>query len=231
MRRPLGGLIGAAGLTAILSGCVRADMELTVRSDDQVDGVVVMAVDRSFAAEGDQAQATLLAALRSRAFHGNRAGAHEEPYADERYMGTKVVVDRMTLLDFDRSTGDGGIKIVHQGGRFKLSGRVDTTDLAAAAAAASAGDAGRMADTFDVSIRVTFPGRVVSSNGMVAGRTVKWRPHLGERVDLAAEAEDGGSGLPWPWLVPLGLVVVGAAGVLLALRRFGGLFGSRPIDS
>lgn len=215
-------VLAAAVLTVVLSGCVKADMELTVRPDDQVDGVIVMAVDRGFAAEGDQGQAALLAGLRARIFQGARPGAHEQPYADDRYVGTKVVVDRMTLLDFDRSTGDGGVKVVHKGGRFELSGRVDTTDLSAAVASASPADARRIADSFDVAIEVTFPGRVVSANGTVSGRTVTWRPRLGERVDLAAEAEDGGTEPPWPLLLGLlALLGVGGAAVLLARARLG----------
>ena len=60
---------------------------------------------------------------------------------------------------------------------------------------------------------------VVSANGRVDGRTVTWTPKFGERVDLAAVAEDGGGpGLGWPALV-LGLLALGVLGALaLALR-------------
>lgn len=218
--RRIGGALAAAGLVLALSGCVKADVDLTVRADDQVDGTIVMAVDRGFATQDAQGQSPLLDALSRRTFQGTRSGAREEPYADDRYVGTRVVLDGMTLLDFDRSTGDDGLKIVHQGGRVQLSGTVDTKDLASAASASSAVDAQRIADAYEVVVRVTFPGDVVSTNGVRDGRTVTWRPRFGERVQLQAEAEDGGAGFPWPVLA-LGvlLLVVAASGLAVLSRR------------
>ena len=212
-------VVVAAGALLVLSGCVKADVDLTVRPDDAVDGTIVMAVDRSFAAGNDHNQTALLAALRDRVLPSVRSGARQEPYSDGQYVGTRVVLDHMTLLDLDRSTGEGGLKIVHQGGRFRLTGRVDTTELTSAAASSSPQDAQRVRDTFDVVIRVTFPGQVVSSNGSVSGHTVTWRPHVGDRLDLAAQAED--ADFPWAWLVVPGLVlaVATAVAVLRSRRR------------
>jgi hypothetical protein len=213
--------LAAAGLLVLLSGCVKADVDLTVRPDDQVDGTIVMAVDRGYATQDGQGQSPFLDALSRRTFQGTRSGARQEPYADDRYVGTRVTLEGMTLLDFDRSTGEDGLKIVHQGGRYQLSGTVDTKDLASAAAASSAVDAQRITDAYEVTIRVTFPGRVVSANGVREGRTVTWRPRFGERVRLQAEAEDGGGGFPWPWLVLGALVVAAGAGLAVLLRRRG----------
>jgi hypothetical protein len=87
-----GGRLGlwAAGLLLALTGCVKADVNLTVRADDQVDGRIVMAVDRSFISPGDGSQAALVSALSRAVFSGTPAGAHQETYADPRYVGTLV---------------------------------------------------------------------------------------------------------------------------------------------
>lgn len=215
-------VVAAAGAVLLLSSCVKADVDLTVRSDDVVDGTIVMAVDRSFSTGGATSQATLVDALRDRVLPGTRSGARQEPYTDGQYVGTKVVIDHMTLLDLDRSTGDQGLKIVHQGGRFRLSGHVDTGTLSSAAASASPQDAQRLRDSYDVIVRVTFPGQVLSSNGSVSGHTVTWRPRFGQQIDLAAEADDGRTGgLLWVWLVVAGVVVAAAGGFALLRRSRG----------
>jgi len=191
-------------LTLLTSGCVKADINLTVRSNDQIDGSIVMAVDRSYAPPGGQAPDALIDQVSQRVFHGTATGSRQEPYADPDYVGRRVTIEGMSLLDFNRGTSQGGLKIVHQGGRFLLTGIVDTADLAP-----STGTSDRIARTFDVMIQVTFPGPVTQSNGHVSGDTVTWRPQLGERLALSAVADDG-TGRP-AWLLPAVLAAVAAA--------------------
>lgn len=202
-------------LALATGACVKADVSLTVRPDDQIDGSIVMAVDRGFAPPGGQSPDGLIDAVGQRVFHGTATGSREEPYADAQYVGRRVTIQGMSLLDFDRGTSDGGLKIVHQGGQFRLSGSVDTADLARAAGPTAADPANRIARTFDVVIRVTFPGPVLEGNGSISGDTVTWRPRLGDRLVLSAVADDG-SGPPG-WLLPALLVaaVTALAGAVL----------------
>jgi hypothetical protein len=206
--------IAAALLT---SGCVKADVSLTVHSDDQVDGNIVMAIDRGFAPPGGQPPDALLDQVSQRVFHGTATGSHEEPYADPEYVGRRVTIQGMSLLDFNRGTGDGGLKIVHQSGQFRLSGVVNTADLAPAPGQSPTATSDRVARTFDVAIRVTFPGAVTQANGQVSGNTVTWRPRLGELLVLSAVADDGPG--PPGWLLPAVLLAAAAAlGGLVAWR-------------
>jgi hypothetical protein len=202
--------IGLVALALLTSGCVKASVSLNVRSDDQVDGSIVMAVDRTYVPPGGQAPDALLDQVTQRVFHGTATGSHQEPYADPQYVGRRVTIEGMSLLDFNRGTSSGGLKIVHQGSEFRLSGTVDTVDLAAAAGASSAASADRIARTFDVVIQVTFPGPVTQSNGTVSGDTVTWRPRFGQRLALSAVAADGPG--PPGWLLPA-LVLVAATAV------------------
>ena len=213
----------AAGLIALVlltSGCVKADVRLTVRPDDQIDGTIVMAIDRGFAPPGGQAPDALLDQVTQRVFHGTATGSRQEPYADSRYVGRRVTIEGMSLLDFDRGTSDGGLKIVHQGSQFRLSGTVDTASLAAAAGASQT-SSDRISRTFDVLIQVTFPGPVRQSNGAVSGASVTWRPKLGQQLALFAVADDSPG--PPGWLVPTLLLAAAVAlgGVIVWRVRAG----------
>jgi len=208
---------GLAALALLCTACVKGDVDLTVRADDHVDGTIVVAVDRSFLPADPAAASALVDQVRSRAYAGTPSGATREPYADARYVGSRVTIRDMSLLDFDRGTTGGGLKIVHEGGRFKLTGTVDTAGLAPAPGTLPTADQRRAAASFAVAVRVTFPGRVVSTNGSADGDTVTWRPRLGERLELTAEAEDG-TGPGWTTLVVAILVLVAAAALALAVH-------------
>lgn len=201
--------VGLVVLALLTNGCVKADVSLNVRSDDHVDGTIVMAIDRTYVPPGGQAPNALLDQVTQRVFHGSATGSLQEPYADSQYVGRRVTIQGMSLLDFNRGTSDGGLKIVHQGSQFRLSGTVDTVALASSAGASAAANSDRIARTFEVTIQVTFPGAVTQSNGTVSGDTVTWRPLFGERLALSAVADDG-SGPPG-WLVPAVLLLVALA--------------------
>jgi hypothetical protein len=210
-------VIAFVALALLTGGCVKADVSLIVHPDDQVDGSIVMAIDRGFAPPGGQPPDALLDQVSQRVFHGTATGSHEEPYADPEYVGRRVTIEGMSLLDFNRGTGDGGLKIVHQGGEFRLSGSVNTADLAPAPGQSPTETSDRIARTFDVVIRVTFPGAVTRANGQVSGDTVTWRPRLGQLLVLSAVANDG-SGPPG-WLLPSVLLAAAVAlGGLAAWR-------------
>jgi hypothetical protein len=211
-------LVALVGLALLTSACVKADVSLSVRSDDQIDGSIVMAIDRGFVPPAGQAPDALLDEVSRRVFHGTLTGARAEPYADSEYVGRRVVIEGMSLLDFDRGTDDGGLKIVHQGGQFRLSGTVDTVALSPQPGSPTTESSDRIARTFDVMIQVTFPGLVVQSNGKVSGDTVTWRPRLGQRAVLAAVADD--SPAPPGWILPVILLAAAAAaGGAIAWRR------------
>ncbi|HYW25555.1 MAG TPA: hypothetical protein VE953_15405 [Terriglobales bacterium] len=210
-------VIAVVAVALLTSACVKADVGLTVHADDQIDGNIVMAVDRGFAPPGGQAPDALLDQVSQRVFHGTATGSHTEPYADPEYVGRRVTIQGMSLLDFNRGTGDGGLKIVHQGGQFRLSGTVDTANLAPAPGQSPTATSERIARTFDVVIRVTFPGAVTQANGQVSGDTVTWRPRLGQRLALSAVADDGPG--PPVWLLPVVLLAGAVALGGLVVRR------------
>src|SRR5690349_11141598 len=90
--------VALIALPLLTSGCVKADVSLNVRADDQIDGSIVMAVDRSFVPPGGQPPDALLDAVSQRVFHGVATGSRQEPYADAGYVGRRVTIEGMTLL-------------------------------------------------------------------------------------------------------------------------------------
>jgi len=81
--------------------------------------------------------------------------------------------------------------------------------------------------TVDVEVSLTFPGRVLTSNGHISGRTVTWTLKAGGDPSLTATAEATPSILPsssvsWPLVVAGAAVVVVAVAALVVWRRRAG---------
>src|SRR5262249_880482 len=211
-------LVTATCLVFLLVGCTKVDMNVMVRGDDHVDGSIILGIDRQVIGVNGVSEQEFVEQLRSRTFQGTPRGESVEKYRDDQYVGTKLVLKEVRLADFNQSTGNGGRKIVTDGDGLKVWGTIDTRPTVAGAT-----DSRRFADAFNVHIGVTFPGRVLRTNGELDGRTVSWRPRYGERLDLAAEAEDGGA--PWLNTVVLGgvpglaVLLAVAASVAVALKR------------
>ncbi len=213
-----------AALLLLLSGCFKLDMDLTVNSDDTVDGVMIVAVDKDLAAMAEED---------SQVDEGELPpGSTVEDYDQDGFVGQKIALDNISMDQLDQSFssegdtgGPGEWSLTHEGDQYRFTGDMDLTDLAAT------GD-----EDFDMSaflqgaelrVALTFPGDVTESNGDVDGNTVVWEPKIGEKNDMTAVAEEG-AGLST--LVILGIAVAAvlvlfiAAGVVLLVR------GRRPSD-
>jgi hypothetical protein len=217
-RRRVAALVAAAALLGGLSGCMTIDADLHVAADDTLSGTMVLAADRSVLTSSGITEQQFLDTLDDRNRTTQipaRGEASVEPYLTERHVGNKYVYHRVPLRDFSAASGDW--RIQHVDDRYLVSGELDFSGGVAPGA-----DQAAMADAWDVTVRITFPGEVRSANGKVDGETVVWRPKYGQRTVLAAEAEDG-SGVGW-WVYALagaggGVLAAGVALVVLSLRR------------
>lgn len=198
-------------------------MDLTVNADDTVDGAMIIALDREVAEMSGDADSMVEEMLGGE--EGIPEGATAERYEDDDYVGAQYTFEGESLDEFALDEGETDtLSIVHEGDEFVASGVLDF--------GAGAGDMGELGElpeelggdmfaTMEVRIAITFPGRIVETNGEVDGTTVTWEPEGGERLDIEARAKDsGGAGLPvWAWIV-IGVVVVAAiAGLLYVLSR------------
>ena len=83
-------LVSLTGLTLLLAGCLKLDMDITLSPDDTVDGEVVFAVNKEMLELTGQNIDDMLG---DTAVPDDVEGATSEPYEDERFAGTRVVFE------------------------------------------------------------------------------------------------------------------------------------------
>src|SRR5688500_7227104 len=101
-----------------LSGCFKLDMDMTVSSDDTIDGVVVVAVDKDLADmadedSGDDSELTE---------EDVPEGATIEEYDEDGFVGQKVTFDGVSMDELNESFssegdtgGPAGWSLIHDG--------------------------------------------------------------------------------------------------------------------
>jgi hypothetical protein len=237
-----------AGLTVLLAGCLKLDMALTISPDDTVDGEMVFAVNKELLELTGQSVDDLLDGT---AVPDDVPGATQEPYEDDRFVGTRVVFEDVALEDMQEGSDPDALSIERTGDTYEVSGVMDlTADDAELEGNPFEDQLTEAFDTAELRIAITFPGEVLETNGQVDGTTVTWEPVFGERTELQAVAsasgdgaegnegdegdqgdqgteaaggseEDGSGGNAWLYAI-LGLVVVGmVVGLFLMMRRRG----------
>ncbi|BCJ78025.1 hypothetical protein CS0771_75690 [Catellatospora sp. IY07-71] len=212
--------VAALALVAFsLTGCMKLDLDLTVNSDDTLDGTVVLALDKSVLKMSGKDPEQAFANAES-GMSDLPEGSRTEVYDDGKYYGKKIVYDDLPLADFN-SGKPGAPSLTHADGKF-----VFTADLGTGVA-----DLGRQAELMRpflsgirITFAVTFPGKVVEhdSRAVADGRTVRWDLQIGEDNKLRAVAED--SSFPWPVVAVVGgalglLVIVGIVVLAVWLSR------------
>lgn len=166
----------------------------------------------------------------------SRGQASVSPYQAGRFQGFKVSFSKVGLDDFTKLMRHEGGSI---GAVYRLTRGKDTF-VFSAEAVHKPGEITLPKEAFkgaQISLALTFPGEVLTSNGTVDGRTVTWRPDLSTVTKLTATgratpaqaeptspaptgspssapppppADDEGS-------TPIGLLIVVVAGVLVVL--------------
>lgn len=191
-------------IAVLLSGCIKFDIDFTL-SDQTVSGSVIAGFHRDaldFAQQFDE-DADVDALLDDGGFVVEGVdGVTREPYEDEEFVGVRYVFDQVPLETVNEEFRQGGdpdpLQITYHADRdvYEVSGSMDLSE-----AAGDQEDTGLppmlvqgMLDSFTVRIAITFPGRVLETNGEVSGTTVTWQPQVGEVTELRAVASASGSG-------------------------------------
>lgn len=183
------------GLTLLLTGCLKLDMALTISSDDTVDGDLVFAVNKEIVELTGQSVDDLVG---DASVPDDVEGATQEPYEDERFVGTRVTFDDVALADLQDRADPDALSIERRDDTFVVSGVMDlTADDADIEGNPFEDQIAEAFDTAELRIAITFPGEVLETNGRVDGTTVTWEPTFGERTELTAVAsavEGAGAG-------------------------------------
>ncbi|MEP6695334.1 MAG: hypothetical protein ABJA34_00485 [Pseudonocardiales bacterium] len=221
--RLLVAVAGAIGLLLSLSGCVKLDMDLTIRSNDTVEGTIILAVNKRLLTASGQGEQQLHDQLEKQgpfaaAERPKEGTFSQRPYDKDGRVGEAYTFSGVPLTEFGNSGT--GLKITHTGDRYFVSGQLDLTTQSATDPQTEA-LAKQFGSTPELRIKMTFPGEVLTSNGTINGRSVTWHPKLGQRTLLSAEAR---TTAVIPKLLAIaggvvGLLLVIGLVVLLVLRR------------
>jgi hypothetical protein len=207
-------LAALAALALLLTGCLKLDMDLRIRSDDTVDGGVVFAVDKDLLELTGGSFEDLTGA--GTPFPSDVEGVRAEGYEDDEYVGQRYVFEGVALSEFSDPANPDGLRIVREGDTFVVSGVLDLSSGATGATGATA--AQQFLSSAEIRVAVTFPGEVIASNGRVEGNTVIWEPKFGDRLDIEATGSAvGGGGLGSGIATVLLVVGVAAVAGILAL--------------
>lgn len=190
-------------------------MELSINSDDTIDGSIIMAFSDEVAEMLGTDPEALWADAGSDFESDFPEGATQEPYAQDGYTGTKVTFVDIPLEEMS-GTGDvDSLSITREGDEYVVSGAMDLSDTGDMEGAES------LMSGFDVRIAITFPGAVTEHNGTLEGRTVTWEPAVGERTEISARGAAsagvlGGAASSWLPIV-VGVLVLAAVSAVIAV--------------
>ncbi|MET7669522.1 LppM family (lipo)protein [Micromonospora luteifusca] len=216
-------------LLAALSSCMQLNMGLTVNADDTVDGQLLLTAQKSLLSSRNKNIPAAFAELRQNI--PALPQGEETGYEDDKLFGSQISYNKAPLAGFDTES----VKLVRDGDLYRFTLPLDPSKYGGKVAQQNPQQQQAFLKLMSFEISVTFPGRVIDSNGTVNGRSVSWQvdSNQDKPTELRAVAEapprpspspaaasdDGGFG--WPLVVGgvLLLLLLGAVGVLLLLRR------------
>lgn len=223
-RHTLGRLAAAAVIVVALSGCMKVDIDLKLKSNNTVDGTMILAMNASLAQLAGQDPKALADELNKQVLAGENGpkNARTEAYSDGTFVGTKITFLNEPISTFNGSTNSSGasptagttgsddLKITRDGDDFVVTGSFDAT--AASVGGDTGTDLSSLSNGAQLLVAITFPGEVKEHNGTLKDRTVTWTPKIGEKIDMHAR----GSAVSGSSLL-MKLLVAGAAVLLLVL--------------
>jgi hypothetical protein len=188
-------LIGIASLVTLLSGCIKLDMDIKIKSDEKIDGSAVVAFSDQILSLTGQTKKDFIKEL----MKDNSSvpkGAKSEVYDKDGYIGQKITFKDLPAADFGKvvnsaSSGPAAdtsddLKLVKEKGTWKFTG---TMDLAGGTTTGTSDTLPKaLTNAFKVKIRVTFPGDIIKTDksAKVKGRTVTWEPKSGTKAEMLA---------------------------------------------
>jgi hypothetical protein len=190
--RKIAALVGIVTLAFSLSSCVKLDMALEVNKDSTVSGTMIFAIVDSLAAMGDTSEDT--SSPTDSFVSPTTKGVTVTKYKQGGYTGEKFTLDRVPFSEFGNGEGsESDFKITRDGKQITVSGFLDLSSEDATSSGDDWGDAlaKSILSSADLKISIKFPAKVVKSTGEISqdGKSVTWRPTLGEKLDLTTTVE------------------------------------------
>lgn len=234
-------LIRAAGILTgaalILAGCMQLNMSLTVNTDDTIDGQLLLTADKQILTSNNTKTLEQGFADLRQNIPAMPEGA-ETVYQDATRYGSLISYDHTPLSKFNSES----IKLVKNNGTYRFTLPLDPKLYGSKFSSANPQQQAVFMKAMEFEIQVTFPGRVLDSNGSEVGTTVTWQVKSGAEkpvqlfataeipagapqgtASAAAAAGSGGSGFPWLLIIGGAVVLaIAAVAVFLLMRRSSG---------
>ncbi len=213
-------VIATCALAAMMTGCIKVDLNMQLRGDNTVDGTMVFAVSRDLLALTGSSADDLMGQITASA-GPLPAGVHfqQSAYVDDRFEGKTYTFQDVPIDVFSQgSTAGETIAIQRVGDTFQVKGEID---LSPAAIGPLQPGPAQLAKDMELRIAITFPGPVSQqSGGTINGTTVTWTPAFGQKTELRATGSALGGGGPGVLLwVLIGLAIVLVVVVVLVVVR------------
>jgi hypothetical protein len=141
-------------------------------------------------------------------------GVRQVPYSEGGFTGTQIFFQSVPIEIFSQdSAEDDFIRIVRDGDNLITSGNFSSEEELGQDESNVLGEdfLEEILSSADLSVSITYPGKILETNGTISGNTITWNPKLGAENEISAivYAPKGLSG--WIWWV---LASLGAAALI-----------------
>jgi hypothetical protein len=220
--KKIASLVGILTLALSLSSCVKLDLNLEINKDSTVSGTMIFALVDSLAAMGDSTQEE--ESPTDSFVSPTTKGVKVTEYKEDGYTGQKFTLDRVPFSEFGKdSSGESDFKVKRTGNKITVTGFLDLGSGEDSSSGSDWGDAlaKSIMSSADLKISIKFPAKVLKSTGEISedGKTVTWRPELGEKVDLTTTVELPTAKIGAAIGGLLALILLAGAGIFVLARR------------
>lgn len=222
MKRLFASIAAAILVVLATAGCMKLDMQLTVTSNDTVNGQVTMAFSKVLI-DYAKANGGNTDSFKSNGMFAEQPGVTSEPYSDSEFEGTTYYVANIPLKKFAAANDATTLKIARDGDNIVVSGVLDTSGGGEVDLSTLKNDPFTK-DLFknsSVKVTITLPGEIKQTNGVQHGNKISWQGVLGDKITFQAIAYSPQGISPVTLSIVGGGVVLVAAGVVLffALKK------------
>ncbi|WBB76246.1 DUF3153 domain-containing protein [Micromonospora sp. WMMD1128] len=219
---------------------MQLNLGLTVNPDDTISGQLLLTAQKSVLKQRNPDVAVAFAELRQNI--PTLPAGTETRYEDATFYGIQITYRKTPLAQFTSES----VNLVRDDDLYRFTLPLDPQKYGGKVAEQDPRNQQAFMTLMELEISVTFPGRVLDTNGTITGRSVSWKvvANQPKPAELRAVAEappppatspaaavvSGGS---FPWLPVVGgvvvlLLVVAVVVVLLLRRSRGGSKDTAP---
>lgn len=188
MKRIFAALAAAVLVTLATTGCMKINMNLNVAADDTVSGSAVVGFSKEVydalkSSGGDTSK------LNSEGMFAEKPGVSVKAFDDGKFVGTEYAFKSVPLKNFAASSDSTNLAVTRKGDNLIVSGSLDTSggDSSVSDAKTNPFTKSFFKDS-EMTVVVTLPGEIKSTNGVKKGNTITWTGQIGDKISFEAVA-------------------------------------------